>query len=117
MCLYLNFVFTITRKHFCYDWLGIYPWLAYSPIRDSAYSLFCVFFCHKVVTRKKKLVHLPYSDWSDAQAQFKRHVNAISGNHRGPMKNYSNFLNEMAGKVERPMFKLFQKMKKPRKTT
>ena len=61
-------------------------------------------FCNKVVTRKKKLVHLPYSDWSDAQAQFKRQlvafsVNAISGIHSESMKNYSRFLNEMTGKV------------------
>ena len=56
-------------------------------------------FCNKVVTRKKKLVHLPYSDWSDAQAQFKWHVNAISGIHSESLKNYSRFLNEMTGKV------------------
>ena len=44
-------------------------------------------------------MHLPYSDWSDAQAQFKRHVKAVSGIHSESMKNYSSFLNEMAGKV------------------
>ena len=73
-----NFVFPITEKHFCYNWLGLYPGFAYSPVRDGAYCLFCVLFCNKVVTRKKKMVHPPYSDWSDVQAQFKRHVNAIS---------------------------------------
>ena len=44
-------------------------------------------------------MHLPYSDWSDAQAQFKRHVNAISGIHSESVKKYSRFLNEVAGKV------------------
>ena len=44
-------------------------------------------------------MHLLYSDWSDAQAQFKRHVNVVSGIHSESMKNYSSFLNEMAGKV------------------
>ena len=86
-----NFVFPITKRDFCYNWLGLYPWLAYSPVCDGAYCLFCVLFCNKVVTRKKKLVHLPYSDWSDAQAQFKRHVNAISGIHSESMENYSSF--------------------------
>ena len=37
--------------------------------------------------------------FSDAQAQFKQHMNAISGIHSEAMKNYSSFLNEMAGKV------------------
>ena len=45
------------------------------------------------------MIHLPYSDWSDAQAQFKHHVNAISGIHSESMENYSSFLNEMTGKV------------------
>ena len=94
-----NFVFPITKRRFCYNWLDLCPWLAYSPVCDGAYCLFCVLFCNKVVTRKKKLVHLPYSDWSDAQAQFKRHVNAISGIHSESVKKYSSFLNEMAGKV------------------
>ena len=92
-------VFSITKRHFCCNWLGLYPWLAYSPVRDGALCLFCVLFCNKVVTRKKKLVHLPYSDWSDAQAQFKRDVNAVSGIHSESIKNYSRFLNEMASKV------------------
>ena len=92
-----NFAFIITKKHFRYNWLGLYRWLAYSPIRDGAYCLFCVLFCNKVVTRKKKLVHLPDSDWSDAQ--FNWHVNAVSGIHNESMKNYSSFLNEMAVKV------------------
>ena len=95
-----NCDFSITKRHFCYNWLGLYPWPAYSPVRDGAYCLFCVLFCNKVVTRKKKLVHLPYSDWSDAQAQFKWHVNAVSGIHSEYMKNYSSFLNEMAGNVQ-----------------
>ena len=95
-----NCDFPITKRHFCYNWLGLYPWPAYSPVRDGAYCLFCVLFCNKVVTRKKKLVHLPYSDWSDAQAQFKWHVNAVSGIHSEYMKNYSSFLNEMAGNVQ-----------------
>ena len=94
-----NFVFPITKRDFCYNWLGLYPWLAYSPVCDGAYCLFCVLFCNKVVTRKKKLVHLPYSDWTDAQAQFKWHVNAISRIHSESMKNYSRFLNGMTGKV------------------
>ena len=63
-----NFVFPITKRHFCYNWLGLYPW---STVRDGAYCLFCVLFCNKVVTKKKKLVHLSCSDWSDGQAQFK----------------------------------------------
>ena len=44
-------------------------------------------------------MHLPYSDCSDAQAQFKRHVNTISGIHSESMKNYSSSLNKMTGKV------------------
>ena len=44
-------------------------------------------------------MHLSYSDWSDAQAQFKWHLNEISGIHSESMKNYSSFLNEMTGKV------------------
>ena len=94
-----NLVFPIAKRHFCYNWLDLYPWLAYSPVCDGAYCLFCVLFCNKVVTRKKKLVHLPYSDWSDALAQFMWHVNAISGIHSESQKNYSSFLNEMTGKV------------------
>ena len=94
-----NFVFPIAKRYFCYYWLDLYPWLTYSPVRDGAFCLFCVLFCNKVVTRKKKLVYLPYSDWSDPQAQFKRNVNAINGIHSESMKNCSSFLNEMAGKV------------------
>ena len=81
-------VFVITKRHFCYNWLGLYPSLAYSPVRDGANCLFSVLFFNKVVTRKKKLVHLPYSGWSDTQAQLKWHVNVIRGIH-----------SEMAGKV------------------
>ena len=44
-------------------------------------------------------MHLLYSDWSDTQAQFKQHVNAISGIHNDSMKNYSGFFNEMVGKT------------------
>ena len=69
------------------------------PSHDGAYCLFWVLFCNKLVTRKKKLLHLPYSDWSDAQAWFKQHVNAVSGIHSESMKNYSSFLNEMRHKV------------------
>ena len=91
-----NFVFPITKRNFCYNWLVLYPW---STVCDGAYCLFCVLFCNKVVTRKKKLVHLPYSDWSDALTQFMWHANAISGIHSESQKNYSSFLNEMTGKV------------------
>ena len=71
-----------------------------SVLKCQVLSYFvCVLFCNKVVTRKKKLVHLPYSGWSDAQAQFKRHVNAVNGIHSESIKNYSSFLNEMTGKV------------------
>ena len=94
-----NFVFPITKRHLCYYWLGLYRWLVYSPVPDGAYCPFCALFCNYVVTRKKKLVHLLYSDWGDTQAQFKRHVNAISGIHSESVKKYSSFLNEMAGKV------------------
>ena len=44
-------------------------------------------------------MHLPYSDWSDAQAQFKQHLNAISGTDSESMKNCSSFLNDMTDKV------------------
>ena len=81
------------------DWVYIHDLLIPHGNIDGAYCLFCVFFCNKVVTRKKKLVHLSYSDWSDAQSQFKWHLNEISGIHSESMKNYSSFLNEMAGKV------------------
>ena len=67
------------------------------PVHDATYCLLHVLFSNKVVTRKKKLVHLPYSDWSDAQAQFMQHVNAIRGFHTESMKNYLGFLNEMSG--------------------
>ena len=46
-----------------------------------------------------KLVHLPYSDCINDQAQFKWHANGISGIHRKSMKNYLSFLNELAVKV------------------
>ena len=81
------------------DWVYIHGLLIPHGNIDGAYCLFCVFFCNKVVTRKKKLVHLSYSGWSDTQIQFKRHGNKISGIHNESMKIYSSFLNEMAGKV------------------
>ena len=61
-------------------------------------------------------MHLPYSDWGDAQAQFKRHVNAISGIHSESVKKYSSFLNEMAGKVILANVQVVQ-VNKPRRTT
>ena len=60
-------------------------------------------------------MHLPYSDWSDAQAQFKQHVNAISGIHSESMKNYSRFLNEMTGKVEPVNVQVVQKSEQTKK--
>ena len=81
------------------DWVYIHGLLVPHGNIDGAHCLFCVFFCNKVVTRRKKLVHLSYSGWSDAQIQFKWHGNKISGIHNESMKNYSSFLNEMAGKV------------------
>ena len=47
-----NFVFPITKIHFCYKWLGLYPWLAYSQVRDGAYCIFCVLFCKLLPERK-----------------------------------------------------------------
>ena len=112
-----NFVFPITKRRFCYNWLDLCPWLAYSPVCDGAYCLFCVLFCNKVVTRKKKLVHLPYSDWSDAQAQFKRHVNAISGIHSESMENYSSFWTKWQLRWCQSMLSLFKQVNKPRRAT
>ena len=54
-----NFVFPITKRHFCYNWLDLYPWLAYSPVCDGAYCLFCVLFCNKVFTGKKNWCSFP----------------------------------------------------------
>ena len=61
-------------------------------------------------------MHLPYSDWSDAQAQFKRHVNAISGIHSESMKHYSSFLNEMTGKVVPVNVKVVQTSEQTKKS-
>ena len=46
-----NCVIPITKGHFCYNWLSIYPWPAYSSVREGAYCLFCVLFCNNFVTR------------------------------------------------------------------
>ena len=62
-------------------------------------------FFNKVVTRKKKIGASSYSDWSDAEAQFKQHENGI---HSESMKNYSSFLNEMTGKVVPVNVQVFQ---------
>ena len=62
------------------------------------------------------MVHLPYSDWNDAQAQFKRHVNVTSGIHSKSMKNNSSFLNEIAGKLVPVNVQLIQASEQTKKT-
>ena len=52
---------------------------------------------------------IPYSDWSDAQVQFKQHMIAINGIYSESAK--------MVSKMEPPMFKLFKQVNKPRRTT
>ena len=110
-----NCVFPITKKKFCYNCLVYDSWLAYSKIYDGAYCRYCVLFCNNVVTRKKKLVHLSYSDRSDIQTQFKRHVNAAIGIHSESMKIIQIFLMKWQLMWHRSMLKLFKKVKKPRK--
>ena len=60
-------------------------------------------------------MHLPYSDWSDVQTQFKQYANAVSGIHSGSLKNYSSFLNEMAAKVAPFNVHVNQKSEKTKK--
>ena len=62
------------------------------------------------------MVHLPYSDWNDTQAQFKPHVNVISGIHSESMKNNSSFLNEIAGKLVPVNVQLVQASEQTKKT-
>ena len=76
---------------------------------------FCVHYCSKVVTRKKELLNLLYSYWNQAQALLKQHVNVISDIHSESMKNYSNILNEMAGRVIPVNIQVLQTSKQTKK--
>ena len=38
-----NFVLPETKRHFCYNWLGLYPLHTYSPVCDGEYCLFGAF--------------------------------------------------------------------------
>ena len=50
-----NFVFPITKRNFCYNWLSLYSWPAYFPVCDGAYcligasSLFWLEWCSSAV--------------------------------------------------------------------
>lgn len=95
-----NFVFPKNNgRPFLHVWLSQYDWLCYSPACEGAYCIYCVLFSDKVVTKETQLVHLPYKTWRDAHGGFRRHVNAEAGIHSKSMKNYGNFLKEMAGQV------------------
>ena len=93
------YVFSVTVRHFKYDWLEQYPWLCYSPIKDDAYCLYCVLFPSKCPSRNVQLVHTPYCKWPDAQGCFKRH-SKTNGIHKKSMENHESFLRELCGKQE-----------------
>ena len=50
-----DFVFPKTKRHFCYSWLGLYPWLAYSPWEYwwGILSFLCVFLQQSCYQKEK----------------------------------------------------------------
>ena len=94
-----SFVFAVAKRHFILLVGSISMACLFLNLWwDISYFLYA-FLQQSCYQRDKTLVYLPYSDWSDAQNQFNRHVNAISGIHSESMKKFSSFLNEMTGKV------------------
>ena len=62
-------------RGFRYEWLELYPWLYYSPLKDGGYCLSCVLFCDRFLGKAGKLKNL--------HASFKRHAGHGTGGEMG----------------------------------
>ena len=112
-----NFVFPIKKRHFYYNWLGLYPWLAYSPVRDGAYCLFCVLFCNKVVTRKKNWCIFPILIGVMLRLSLSGMWMQLVAFIVNLWKRIQDFWMKWQVRWYWPMFKLFKQVNKPRRTT
>ena len=107
-----NCTFPIAKRHFSYNWFGLYSWLTHSPVFNGTYCLFCVLFFNKVFARKKNWCIFPI-----LIGVMLRISDVVSSIHSESIKIFPSILNEMAGRWYLSMFKLFKEVNKPRKTT
>ena len=73
-------------RSFRYNWLDLYPWLCYSPLKDGGYCLSCVLFGDRFPGKASKLKNLfsePFRRWNDASTSFKRHAGHGTGGEMG----------------------------------
>ena len=54
-----NFAFPITKRHFCYNWLNLYPWLVYSPVCDGHIVFSVCFSATKLLPERKNWCIFP----------------------------------------------------------
>ena len=73
-------------RSFRYNWLDLYPWLCYPPLKDGGYCLSCVLFGDRFPGKASKLKNLfsePFCRWNDASTSFKWHAGHGTGGEMG----------------------------------
>ena len=78
-----GYVSLTNGRRFRYNWLDLYPWLCYSPLKDGGYCLSCVLFGDRFPGKASKLKNLFSCRWNDASTSFERHAGHGTGGEMG----------------------------------
>ena len=69
-----EFVFPLMGKRKCVrNWLDIYEWLCYSPLKEGGFCLLCVLFTDDLFSKKsqsQRLFTIPFQPTSDSKRRF-----------------------------------------------
>lgn len=94
-------------RSFRYEWLQLFPWLCYSPLKDGAYCLSCVLFGDRFPGKTSKIKRLfsePLTHWSNATYSFKQHAGVGTGQKKGLHDStstlFTSFLARMSGQIQ-----------------
>ncbi|CAF1108096.1 unnamed protein product [Didymodactylos carnosus] len=78
---------TIERRHFRYDWFGIYKWLEYNEANGKAYCFICRFSYNPIKSDKSFTVD-GFGCWKNAISKFNKHQSTLS--HKQACETGSN---------------------------
>ncbi|XP_028418971.1 uncharacterized protein LOC114544578 [Dendronephthya gigantea] len=94
-------------RSFRYEWLDLYPWLCYSPLKDGAFCLSCVLFGDRFPGKALKIKNLfsePLRRWSGTSYTLKNHAGHGTGGEMGlhacTFPILTSLLSQMSGKAQ-----------------
>ena len=94
-------------RSFRYEWLHLYSWLCYSPLKDGAFCLSCVLFGDRFPGKAMKIKNLfsePLRRWSGAAYTLKNHAGHGTGGEMGlhacTFPILTSLLFQMSGKAQ-----------------